>query len=89
VTEIDLDHIVVAFSDWERSKRFYVDALGAEPLVFASGRRALRVGSVQLDVHLPDDLPDEGEPADKRPFGVRAKAELRPHSRAVVQGEAA
>jgi catechol 2,3-dioxygenase-like lactoylglutathione lyase family enzyme len=63
VPGIDLDHAVIAVSDWERSRRFYVEALGAEPILFDSGRRALRVGSVQLNVHLPDDLLKEGQSA--------------------------
>jgi catechol 2,3-dioxygenase-like lactoylglutathione lyase family enzyme len=61
MTQIDLDHVVIAISDWERSRKFYADVLGAESIVFESGRRAFRVGSVQLNVHLPEDLPNENE----------------------------
>jgi catechol 2,3-dioxygenase-like lactoylglutathione lyase family enzyme len=30
VTGVDLDHCVIAVSDWERSNRFYRDVVGAE-----------------------------------------------------------
>jgi catechol 2,3-dioxygenase-like lactoylglutathione lyase family enzyme len=63
VTDINFDHLIVAVSDWERSRQFYADVLGAQPLVLASGRHALRIGSVQLNVHLPEDLPAKGKSA--------------------------
>jgi catechol 2,3-dioxygenase-like lactoylglutathione lyase family enzyme len=63
VFEIELDHAVIAVSDWERSRKFYAEVLGAEPVVFESGRHALRIGSIQLNVHLPDDLPRNSESA--------------------------
>ena len=56
-----LDHLVIAASDWERTSTFYADVLGATPVIFESSRHALRIGPVQLNVHLPDDLPREGE----------------------------
>jgi catechol 2,3-dioxygenase-like lactoylglutathione lyase family enzyme len=57
----DLDHVVIATSDWDRTSRFYAEVLGAEPVILKSGRHALRIGSVQLNAHLPGDLPPEGE----------------------------
>jgi catechol 2,3-dioxygenase-like lactoylglutathione lyase family enzyme len=63
VTVAGLDHLVVAVSDWERSRDFYERVLGAEVVVFESGRRALRTDSTQLNVHLPADIEQAGEPS--------------------------
>ncbi len=52
-----LDHCVVAVSDWERSDAFYRDVLGAEVAALALGRRAYRIGAVQLNVHGPGSTP--------------------------------
>jgi catechol 2,3-dioxygenase-like lactoylglutathione lyase family enzyme len=60
VAVVGLDHVVVAVSDWERSREFYARVLGAEVAVFESGRRALRIDSTQLNVHLPADLEQAG-----------------------------
>jgi catechol 2,3-dioxygenase-like lactoylglutathione lyase family enzyme len=54
---IDLDHSVLAVSDWDRSNAFYRDVLGAEIVELESGRRAYRFTTTQLNVHGP------GEPA--------------------------
>jgi catechol 2,3-dioxygenase-like lactoylglutathione lyase family enzyme len=54
---IDLDHSVLAVSDWERSNAFYSDVLGAEVIRRESGRYTYRLATTQLNVHGP------GEPA--------------------------
>jgi catechol 2,3-dioxygenase-like lactoylglutathione lyase family enzyme len=57
LTAVELDHCVIAVSDWERSNRFYVDVLGAELLELEKGRFAYRFGDVQLNVHGPGSTP--------------------------------
>jgi catechol 2,3-dioxygenase-like lactoylglutathione lyase family enzyme len=57
VTEIALDHVVIAVSDWERSNRFYADVLGAELVDLGDGRFAYRFGAQQLNVHGPGSTP--------------------------------
>lgn len=47
-----LDHAVIAVSDWERSNAFYRDVIGAEPVRRGSGH-AYRLPNGQLDVHGP------------------------------------
>ena len=54
---IELDHLVIAVSDWERSNRFYRDVLGAEPVELTEGRWAYRFGDRQLNVHGPGSDP--------------------------------
>ncbi|HLM31722.1 MAG TPA: VOC family protein [Solirubrobacterales bacterium] len=63
IASLELDHLVIAASDWERTRAFYARVVGAEPVEFDSGRRALRVGETQLNVHLAEDLPRPGEEA--------------------------
>jgi catechol 2,3-dioxygenase-like lactoylglutathione lyase family enzyme len=56
VTQLRLDHVVIAVSNWERSNSFYADVLGAE--VVPRGRTfAYRFGAQQLNVHGPDGDP--------------------------------
>jgi catechol 2,3-dioxygenase-like lactoylglutathione lyase family enzyme len=55
-----LDHVVLAVSDWERSREFYVRVFEAEVVEFESGRRAFRIDSTQLNVHLPGDVEEVG-----------------------------
>jgi catechol 2,3-dioxygenase-like lactoylglutathione lyase family enzyme len=50
---IELDHCVIAVSDWEVSNRFYRDVVGAELVEQGSGRWAYRLGDTQLNVHGP------------------------------------
>jgi catechol 2,3-dioxygenase-like lactoylglutathione lyase family enzyme len=52
-TNIQLDHCVIAVSDWERSNAFYRDVLGAEIIDHPDGRVAYRFGNQQLNVHGP------------------------------------
>jgi catechol 2,3-dioxygenase-like lactoylglutathione lyase family enzyme len=46
-------HCVIHVSDWERSNRFYAEALGAELIERGRGTWAYRFGSTQLNVHGP------------------------------------
>jgi catechol 2,3-dioxygenase-like lactoylglutathione lyase family enzyme len=52
---IELDHVVIHVSDWERSNRFYRDVLGAELIDKGDGgpSRHYRFGDTQLNVHGP------------------------------------
>jgi catechol 2,3-dioxygenase-like lactoylglutathione lyase family enzyme len=50
--KIDLDHTVVAVTDWDRSNAFYRDVLGAE-VVPRGPVWAYRLGNAQLNVHGP------------------------------------
>jgi catechol 2,3-dioxygenase-like lactoylglutathione lyase family enzyme len=54
---IELDHCVIAVSDWDRSNRFYADVLGAELVELERGRFAYRFGDQQLNVHGPGSTP--------------------------------
>jgi catechol 2,3-dioxygenase-like lactoylglutathione lyase family enzyme len=50
---LDLDHSVLAVSDWERSNAFYRDVLGVEVIPLESGRYVYRLANTQLNVHGP------------------------------------
>jgi catechol 2,3-dioxygenase-like lactoylglutathione lyase family enzyme len=50
---VDIDHSVLAVSDWDRSNAFYRDVLGAEVISLESGRYAYRLATAQLNVHGP------------------------------------
>jgi catechol 2,3-dioxygenase-like lactoylglutathione lyase family enzyme len=54
---LELDHCVVAVTDWDRSNRFYADVLGAEIVELEYGRFAYRFGGQQLNVHGPGSTP--------------------------------
>jgi catechol 2,3-dioxygenase-like lactoylglutathione lyase family enzyme len=54
---VNLDHVVIAVSDWERSNAFYRDVLGAELVELDKGRYAYRFGEQQLNVHGPGSEP--------------------------------
>ncbi|HEX3454109.1 MAG TPA: VOC family protein [Gaiellaceae bacterium] len=54
---VELDHCVIAVSDWEQSNRFYAEVLGAELVELAYGRFAYRFGEQQLNVHGPGSTP--------------------------------
>jgi catechol 2,3-dioxygenase-like lactoylglutathione lyase family enzyme len=49
---VQLDHCVIAISEWERSNAFYRDVLGAELVPRGKGW-AYRFGVQQLNVHGP------------------------------------
>lgn len=55
---LEIDHVVVAVSDWHRSNAFYRDVLGAELVELGRGRFAYRFGEQQLNVHGPGATPD-------------------------------
>jgi catechol 2,3-dioxygenase-like lactoylglutathione lyase family enzyme len=55
---LELDHVVIAVSDWDRSIAFYRDVLDAEIVELAYGRCAFRFGSRQLNVHGPGATPE-------------------------------
>ena len=50
---VQLDHVVIAVSDWERSNAFYRDVLGAELVELDAGRWGYRLAGTQLNVHGP------------------------------------
>jgi catechol 2,3-dioxygenase-like lactoylglutathione lyase family enzyme len=56
---LDLDHSVLAVSDWDRSNAFYRDVLGAEVIELPSGRYAYRFATTQLNVHGPGESATE------------------------------
>lgn len=58
-TVTQLDHAVIAVSDWSVSTAFYRDVVGADVIDVGNGRFAFRVGRTQLNVHGPGvDLKD-------------------------------
>jgi catechol 2,3-dioxygenase-like lactoylglutathione lyase family enzyme len=56
VTDIRLDHVVIAITDWERANAFYRDVCRAElePLGDPPARWRYRFGDQILNVHGPD-----------------------------------
>jgi catechol 2,3-dioxygenase-like lactoylglutathione lyase family enzyme len=56
--QVQLDHVVIAVSDWTRSNAFYRDVLGAEIVELPYGRYAYRLGAQQLNVHGPGATPE-------------------------------
>jgi catechol 2,3-dioxygenase-like lactoylglutathione lyase family enzyme len=50
---LQLDHSVIAVSDWEVSNAFYRDVVGAAIVPCGPGRVAYRLGDTQLNVHGP------------------------------------
>lgn len=52
------DHVVVRVSDLERACAFYERVLGARTVELDRGRRGLRLGSQQLNLHGPGSTPD-------------------------------
>jgi catechol 2,3-dioxygenase-like lactoylglutathione lyase family enzyme len=59
VTDIRLDHVVIAVSDWQRANKFYRDVCGAEvvPVGDAPSAWRYRFGDQQLNVHGPGTQP--------------------------------
>ncbi len=53
----DLDHAVIAVSDWDVATRFYRDVVGAEVVDIGSGRVSFRLEHTQLNVHGPGFMP--------------------------------
>ncbi|MCX5478159.1 VOC family protein [Kaistia geumhonensis] len=59
-----LDHLVLTVGSIEASIRFYRDVLGMEEITFAAGRKALRFGRQQINLH---EAGREFEPKAARP----------------------
>jgi catechol 2,3-dioxygenase-like lactoylglutathione lyase family enzyme len=59
MTDIRLDHVVIAVSDWQQANAFYRDACGAElvPLGNPPSAWRYRFGDQQLNVHGPGTQP--------------------------------
>jgi len=55
---LELDHVVIAVSDWERSNAFYRDVVGVQLVELSRGRWAYRIGKQQLNVHGPGSAPE-------------------------------
>jgi catechol 2,3-dioxygenase-like lactoylglutathione lyase family enzyme len=56
MSDVRLDHVVIAVTDWERANAFYRDVCGAELVRMDDGRSAYwryRFGQQQLNVHGP------------------------------------
>jgi catechol 2,3-dioxygenase-like lactoylglutathione lyase family enzyme len=64
---VELDHVVIKVSDWDRANAFYRDVVGAELVEIARGRFAYRLGRTQLNVHGPGSSP---EPLPRNPVEV-------------------
>jgi catechol 2,3-dioxygenase-like lactoylglutathione lyase family enzyme len=54
---LGLDHVVLRCTDFDRTCDFYSRVLGAEVLELEYGRRALRLGRQQLNLHGPGSTP--------------------------------
>ena len=64
----DLDHVVIAVTDYARSSVFYRDVVGAEVLELDRGRYAYRLpGGRRLNVHGPGATPDPRAAEPVRP----------------------
>ena len=85
VSDVRLDHVVIAVTDWERANAFYRDVCGAE-LVRMDDRPSpywrYRFGEQQLNVHGPGVEPAPGRARDhgagqRRPVPALAGADRR------------
>jgi catechol 2,3-dioxygenase-like lactoylglutathione lyase family enzyme len=54
---LGLDHVVLRCTDFDRTCDFYSRVFGAEVLDLEYGRRALRLGRQQLNLHGPGSTP--------------------------------
>jgi catechol 2,3-dioxygenase-like lactoylglutathione lyase family enzyme len=59
MTDIRLDHVVIAVSDWDRATDFYRAVVGAEVIDRGGGRVCFRIGETQLNVHGPGFYPED------------------------------
>jgi catechol 2,3-dioxygenase-like lactoylglutathione lyase family enzyme len=64
--QLELDHVVFRCADFERTCEFYERVLGATVLELSAGRRALRLGRQQLNLHGPGSTP---HPVAANPMG--------------------
>ena len=46
-----LDHLVLTVADINATCDFYAQVLGAEPITFGEGRRALQIGQQKINLH--------------------------------------
>ena len=46
-----LDHLLLTVTDLDRTIAFYREVLGMEAVTFGEGRRALRFGEQQINLH--------------------------------------
>ena len=46
-----LDHVVLTVADISVTSEFYERVLGAEPITFGEGRRALQIGQQKINLH--------------------------------------
>jgi catechol 2,3-dioxygenase-like lactoylglutathione lyase family enzyme len=60
-----IDHLVLTVADLDQTIDFYVRVLGMQPVTFGAGRRALRFGRHQLNLH---QAGRELEPKARRPI---------------------
>ena len=61
MSDVRLDHVVIAVTDWERANAFYRDVCGAELIRMDDGPSTYwryRFGEQQLNVHGPGLTPD-------------------------------
>ncbi|HEV8674474.1 MAG TPA: VOC family protein [Methylomirabilota bacterium] len=59
-----LDHVVLTVRDIEATCAFYARVLGMAPIVFGSGRKALRFGAQKINLH---EAGREFDPKAERP----------------------
>jgi len=59
-----LDHLVLTVASLEATERFYSRLLGMEVVTFGAGRKALRFGAMQINLH---ERGREFEPKAARP----------------------
>lgn len=69
---LPLDHVVLRVSDLDRACEFYQRVLGAEPLELDYGRRGLRLGAQQLNLHGPESTPHPVAANPAQPGGFDA-----------------
>lgn len=69
---VTVDHVVFRVSDLDATCDFYRRVLGAEVLELDRGRRALRLGDQQLNLHGPGSTPEPVAANPMQPGGFDA-----------------
>ena len=69
---VTLDHVVFRCGDFDRTCAFYERVLGADVVELDSGRRALRFGRQQLNLHGPGSTPHPVAANPMQPGGFDA-----------------
>jgi catechol 2,3-dioxygenase-like lactoylglutathione lyase family enzyme len=67
-TAVGLDHVVLTVAEVESSVAWYSQVLGAPPVRFGDGRRAVQLGPSKINFHAADD-PQPAPVADHRVAG--------------------